>query len=150
LGSSLRIDTPVGSLWAEEEDGALTKLLFAPTSEPPAQTPLLLRARLQLEEYFAGRLREFDLPLRPSGTQFQLRDWEALRAIPYGETRTYGQIAAAIGDPKASRAVGMANNRNPICIIIPCHRVIGAGGKLVGYGGGLDVKEYLLRLEGCI
>ena len=95
----------------------------------------------------AGRRREFQLPLAPKGTEFQQKVWKALLDIPYGETRSYGEIARAIGNPKASRAVGMANNRNPIAIIIPCHRVIGSTGKLVGYGGGLDKKEFLLNLE---
>lgn len=111
------------------------------------ETPLLLEAARQLEEYFRGERREFDLPLEEKGTPFQLLVWQALRDVPYGETRTYKEIAAALGNPKASRAVGMANNRNPISIVTPCHRVIGANGTLVGYGGGLEVKEYLLNLE---
>jgi len=93
---------------------------------------------------------DFDLPLAPRGTPFQLKVWQALTTIPYGETRSYKQIAEQIGNSKACRAVGLANNRNPISIVVPCHRVIGANGKLVGYGGGLDVKKYLLELEGCI
>ena len=108
---------------------------------------MLIETIRQLEEYFAGIRKEFDIPLSMKGTEFQMEDWKALCTIPYGETRTYGQIAAQIGRPKASRAVGMANHNNPISVIVPCHRVIGAGGKLVGYGGGLDVKEALLTLE---
>jgi len=104
-------------------------------------------AAAQLEEYFDGERREFDLPLDPSGTPFQMAVWKELLAIPYGETRSYKQIAENIGSPKAFRAVGLANNRNPISIIIPCHRVIGSDGSLVGYGGGLDMKQKLLELE---
>lgn len=101
----------------------------------------------QLEAYFSGKLKCFDLKLAPEGTDFQKSVWKALCEIPYGETRTYKDIATSIGKPKAYRAVGLANNRNPIAIIVPCHRVIGSNGKLVGYASGLDVKEFLLRLE---
>ncbi len=101
----------------------------------------------QFEAYFAGRLKFFDVKLAPEGTEFQKSVWKALKEIPYGETRTYGEVAKIIGNPKASRAVGLANNRNPISIIVPCHRVIGANGKLTGYASGLDVKEFLLKLE---
>ena len=101
----------------------------------------------QLEAYFAGKLEFFDVKLAPEGTEFQKSVWKALCEIPYGETRTYGQITKSVGKPKASRAVGLANNRNPIAIIMPCHRVIGANGKLTGYASGLEVKEFLLRLE---
>lgn len=114
------------------------------------ETPLLREARRQLEAYLAGRLRDFDLPLAPRGTPFQLKVWRALTRIPYGETRSYKQIAEAVDCPRSCRAVGMANNRNPISIVIPCHRVIGADGTLVGYGGGLPIKECLLRLEGSL
>ena len=113
-------------------------------------TPLLLEAKRQLEEYFAGLRAAFSLPLAPEGTDFQKAVWRELENIPYGETRTYGQIARALGNPKASRAVGMANHKNPVAIMIPCHRVIGADGSLTGYAGGLDIKETLLRLEGAI
>lgn len=102
----------------------------------------------QLEAYFSGKLNSFDIKLAPEGTEFQKSVWKALCEIPYGETRTYGEIAKNIGNPKASRAVGLANNRNPIAIIVPCHRVIGANGKLTGYASGLDIKAFLLRLEG--
>lgn len=105
------------------------------------------RAFEELEEYFLGRRREFDLPLSPDGTEFQKRVWAALREIPYGETRSYSEIAGQVGNPKAVRAVGMANHRNPIAIMIPCHRVIGKNGSLTGYAGGLDLKERLLKLE---
>ena len=131
----------------------------SPASPPDAQapltafngrlqdTPLLRKAAEQLEAYFDGRLKTFDLPLSYQGTPFQMDDWAALLAIPYGETRSYKQIAEMIGRPKAYRAVGMANNRNPISIIIPCHRVIGHDGSLVGYGSGLDHKAFLLEHE---
>ena len=108
---------------------------------------LLKKAAKQLTEYFAGKRREFDLPLDFTGTGFQKKVWAALLTIPYGETRSYGEIAKQIGNPKACRAVGMANNRNPIAIICPCHRVIGADGSLVGFGGGLPAKQFLLDLE---
>ena len=111
------------------------------------ESPLIQEAAKQLREYFAGTRRVFDLPLSFEGTEFQQKVWAALLAIPYGETRTYGEIAAQAGNPKAARAAGMANNRNPIAIICPCHRVIGSDGSLVGFGGGLPVKKYLLDLE---
>lgn len=109
--------------------------------------PILKEAFNQLQAYFESKLRSFDVPLHMAGTPFQLKVWEALRAVPYGETCTYKDIALAIGQPGAMRAVGGANNRNPVPIIVPCHRVIGAGGKLVGYGGGLPIKVALLDLE---
>lgn len=112
-----------------------------------AEEPLLQEAEEQLNEYFAGVRREFDLPLAPQGTPFQQAVWAELQKIPYGETRTYGQLAAALGKPRASRAVGGACHCNPVAILIPCHRVVGANGSLTGYAGGLDIKEYLLELE---
>lgn len=111
------------------------------------ETELLKTAHLQFKEYLEGNRKNFDVRLHPSGTQFQRKVWEALLTIPYGETRSYLQIASAVGNEKAARAVGMANHRNPIICIIPCHRVIGANGCLVGYGAGLDIKEQLLNLE---
>ena len=110
------------------------------------RTPLLDEAARQMEEYLAGRRKAFDLPLAPVGTPFQQRVWAALRAIPYGETRTYQQIAQAAGSPKGFRAVGMANHANPLLIVVPCHRVIGKDGSLTGFGGGLPLKERLLAL----
>ncbi len=113
--------------------------------------PDLLRPYLdQLEEYFSGQRREFTFPLDLRGTDFQLACWHALLAIPYGETRTYADIARAVGKPNAFRAVGMANNRNPVAIVVPCHRVIASDGTLCGYGGGLEVKRKLLELEGAL
>lgn len=113
----------------------------------PGTTPVLARAAAQLAAYFAGERRDFDLPLAPQGTPFQQRVWDALLAIPYGAVRSYGDVARAIGRPAASRAVGAANGRNPIAIIVPCHRVIGASGQLTGYGGGLPTKRWLLEHE---
>ncbi len=143
------IGSPVGDLTLTEEEGALTGLYFGRLSRPgeAGPTALLEEAARQLREYFAGQRREFDLPLCLRGTAFQMQVWQALQAIPYGEVRTYGEIARAIGKPKACRAVGMANHHNPISIIVPCHRVVGAGGSLTGYGGGLENKRFLLDLE---
>jgi methylated-DNA-[protein]-cysteine S-methyltransferase len=115
----------------------------------PGKHAIAAEAERQLRAYFAGQLRRFDLPLDMRGTDFQLRVWHELESIPYGETRSYSQIAAAIGAPQAVRAVGAANGANPIPIIVPCHRVIGSSGKLVGYGGGLPLKKRLLALEGA-
>ncbi|MCB5941186.1 methylated-DNA--[protein]-cysteine S-methyltransferase [bacterium 210820-DFI.6.52] len=144
-------ESPIGPLGVGEEDGAITLILFAGQQPPEGyregETPLLEEAWAQLERYFAGELRQFSLPLAPAGTPFQQAVWRALEEIPYGETRSYGEIAGWVGRPKASRAVGAANHRNLIPIVIPCHRVIGAGGTLTGYGGGLDRKRLLLDLE---
>jgi methylated-DNA-[protein]-cysteine S-methyltransferase len=118
-----------------------------PECECDESQPLVKEALRQLTAYFEGRLTEFDLPLEMAGTPFQRRVWDALREIPYGETSSYGELAQNIGRPSAVRAVGAANGRNPIAIIVPCHRVIGASGKLVGYGGGLPMKRMLLDLE---
>ena len=118
------------------------------TGDPGTSNPVLDEAAAQLRAYFAGELRVFHLPLDPRGTEFQLRVWRHLETIRYGEIRSYLQVATAIGAPKAVRAVGAANGTNPIPIVIPCHRVIGSNGKLVGYGGGLPLKKRLLALEG--
>lgn len=143
------IDSPVGCLRLEEEDGYLTGLHFDP--DPSVRyaddTDLLRQTEQQLTEYFAGSRTSFSIPLKLQGTDFQKRVWKVLQTIPYAKTMSYGQVAALAGNPKACRAVGMANNRNPVAIIVPCHRVIGANGGMVGYGGGLWVKEKLLRLE---
>jgi len=145
---------PIGPFGIAEADGRVTHVFLtdredrdAPEGYEKRETPLIKKTHKQMTEYFKGQRRAFDLPLEFKGTDFQKRAWEALLAIPYGETRSYGEIAANTGNPKACRAVGMANNRNPIAIICPCHRVIGADGSLVGYGGGLARKEYLLELE---
>lgn len=141
--------SPVGPLTLTQEDQALTGLHFGEHPQQGAEgpTPLLEEAARQLEEYFAGQRKEFSLPLAPKGTEFQLRVWQALLQIPYGETRSYGELAAMVGNPKACRAVGGANHRNPLSILIPCHRVVGTKGSLTGYAGGLAIKEFLLKLE---
>jgi methylated-DNA-[protein]-cysteine S-methyltransferase len=145
---ALTYDSPVGTLWLAEENGSVTDLRFGPIPDgTPSETPILRQALEQLKAYFNGSLQRFDLPLAPSGTPFQKSCWDALLTIPYGETRTYSDLAQAVGKPTARRAVGSANHHNPISIIIPCHRVIGKSGALVGYGGGLDVKRTLLALE---
>lgn len=139
---------PLGQLKIGHEDGAVTLLVRTDESAcAEGRTALTDLAYGQIMEYWNGRRRAFDFPYVLRGTEFQLRVWRALCTIPYGETRTYGELAAAIGAPKAARAVGMANHHNPIMIAVPCHRVIGANGGLVGYGGGLEMKEALLRLE---
>ena len=144
------LQSPLGALLLEEDSGALTRLHFsagAPAEFGPAPSPLLAEAARQLEEYFAGGRREFCLPLSAKGTPFQKEVWEGLCRIPYGETVSYGQLAAALGRPRAARAIGSACHRNPIAILVPCHRVLGAGGALTGYAGGLDKKRFLLDLE---
>jgi methylated-DNA-[protein]-cysteine S-methyltransferase len=143
-------ETTIGPLLFAEVEGALTDLtldLDKGEAWQREETAFLQEARLQLEDFLAGRRRTFELPLNPQGTPFQQAVWQALLQIPFGETRSYKEIAEHIGKPKACRAIGMANNRNPIFIAIPCHRVIGANGSLVGYGGGLDLKQKLLQLE---
>ncbi|MDT8719320.1 methylated-DNA--[protein]-cysteine S-methyltransferase [Clostridium sp. 19966] len=144
-------DTEIGRIAITDNGSEITNLYFIKETMPNGfeinETALIKEAHSQLEEYFSGKRKAFKLPLLPIGTDFQQSVWKALQDIPFGETRSYGEIAKAVGNPKASRAVGMANNRNPIPIFIPCHRVIGANGKLVGYGGGLDIKEHLLKLE---
>jgi methylated-DNA-[protein]-cysteine S-methyltransferase len=117
---------------------------------PIGPSALVAETRKQLAEYFAGTRRDFELPLDPVGTDFQQRAWRALLEIPYGVTRTYAQQAQRLGMPHGARAVGLANARNPIPIVIPCHRLVGSTGKLTGYAGGLEVKEHLLRLEGAL
>ena len=148
-------DLPVGKIGVAEEDGAVTNILLPGDAIPAGverrETPLLKQAGAQLSEYCAGKRTEFTLPLHfDVGTPFEQSVWEALRAIPYGETCSYADIARAVERPAACRAVGRANGRNPIAIIVPCHRVIGANGTLTGYSGGLAFKEALLRIEGCI
>ncbi len=141
------IATPVGPMALAQDGIGLTLADWTDAPLSPPDTPLLIEAARQLDEWFSGRRTEFDLPLHLTGTPFQLRCWEALRSIPYGETISYGEQARRIGSPKASRAVGGANHRNPISIIVPCHRVIGADGSLTGYGGGMHIKAWLLAHE---
>lgn len=144
-------ETELGQVAIAEEDGRVTNLFFSGEQVPDQmlreETETLKKAAIQLQEYLQGKRSAFDLPLSPEGTDFQKRVWEELMKIPYGETSSYGKLAGNIGKPGAARAVGLANNRNPIPVIIPCHRVIGANGSLVGYGGGLPMKEKLLALE---
>ncbi|WP_328878240.1 methylated-DNA--[protein]-cysteine S-methyltransferase [Streptomyces sp. NBC_00299] len=148
------IDSPYGPLTLVAEDGVLCGLYMTDQRHrPPEKTfgtrdeSLFREAEDQLEAYFAGELKEFTLELRLDGTPFQRSVWEQLRKIPYGETRSYGELADALGNSGASRAVGLANGKNPIGIIVPCHRVVGAKGSLTGYGGGLDRKQRLLDFE---
>ena len=144
--------SPVGELLVVAVDGAVVRLHFEPFEPPPGppspQEPVLLEAARQLREHFAGERTEFDLPLAPPGTEFQRRVWDELRRIPYGTTTTYGEIAQRLGDPLCVRAVGVANGRNPIAVVVPCHRVIGADGKLRGFAAGVERKQRLLALEG--
>ena len=141
--------SPIGKLLINYDDTHILGACFDKEQrEEYHHNAVIEQCITQLDEYFAGTLTAFDIPISPRGTDFQISAWEALCTIDYGKTMSYGQIAAQIGRPKASRAVGMANNKNPIYIIIPCHRVVGADGKLVGYGGGLWRKEWLLEHEG--
>ena len=144
-------ETMLGSVTFVEEDGALLAISTHRSFDGiVCETSLMKEAYRQLSEYLQGERKTFDLPLRMKGTAFQQNVWRALLEIPYGETRSYKQIAEAIGNPKAVRAVGMANNRNPLLVVVPCHRVIGANGKLIGYAAGIEKKEFLLRLEKSI
>lgn len=152
MGNVYYYETVLGLVGIAESNDKITHLFFNGESFPEKdfdqrESPVLAEAGKQLREYFNGTRREFDLPLNPEGTEFMVRVWKALQEIPYGETRSYRDIAAMAGNSKACRAVGMANNRNPISIFIPCHRVIGSNGDLIGYGGGLDKKIFLLELE---
>lgn len=143
-------EAPFGKIAVAEKEGKITDLFLNPKELKGykiQETEVLKKAGKQLKEYFKGERKEFSLSLAPEGTDFMKRVWKELEKIPYGETRSYKEIAIASGSSKAYRAIGMANNRNPIAIIIPCHRVIGADKKLVGYGGGLKIKEFLLNLE---
>lgn len=149
------IDSPIGPLTLVVSDGALVAVLMDGHKSPPVPESAwgdrvddaLPDATRQLSEYFAGQRTSFEFPLAPSGTDFQKEVWAALAAIPYGETRSYGQLAIAVGRPAASRAVGLANGRNPLSIVVPCHRVVGSDGKLTGYSGGPERKQFLLDLE---
>jgi methylated-DNA-[protein]-cysteine S-methyltransferase len=153
------MESPVGPIQLLTDGEALTGLFMNQHKGGPEtgedwvrddDNAVLSEARRQLTAYFTGEQKDFDLPLAPRGTEFQKRVWEALKQIPYGVTISYGELARRIGDPKASRAVGLANGSNPISIIVPCHRVIGANGKLTGYGGGIERKKTLLELEGAM
>ena len=157
MTSTKQLDSPIGRLRLVATDEGLSHLLFdqqvgedMDSDGDPAQAddhPVLVAATAQLEEYFAGERREFDIPLDLTGTEFQRAAWSALAGVPFGETRSYRQQAEAIGRPKAVRAIGAANGRNPVPIVLPCHRIVGSDGSLTGYGGGLPIKEYLLNHE---
>ncbi len=150
------INSPVGQLKLVASDKGLVAILWE--NDPPRRVrldslvannhhPILFETERQLSEYFAGKRRNFSIALDMRGTTFQKNVWEALLAIPFGETRSYGQLAKQLGNPRATRAVGAANGKNPLSIVVPCHRVIGSSGKLTGFAGGLDTKAHLLNLE---
>ena len=141
------METPVGRILLCADEGGLCALEFHAQGEERGEHPFLLQAEQELNEYFAGRRRRFSVPLSIIGTDFQKKVWRALEEIPYGKTASYQEIASAAGNPKACRAVGMANHVNPVPIIVPCHRVVGKSGRLTGYAGGLAIKEFLLNLE---
>ena len=153
--SHATIDTPIGPIHLAATAAGLTHAVY-PTRDhgmpagdgSPEAARIVAETTCQLNEFFAGERRAFDLPLAPEGTDFQLATWRALRDIPFGATLSYGELAARIGRPSAARAVGAANGANPISVIVPCHRVVGANGKLTGYAGGLEAKHKLLVLEG--
>lgn len=149
MRNRLILSIPPGRLCLTEEDGALVSIQWTTEADETtgAPSPLLREAAAQLTDYIRGKRRHFDLPLHPAGTPFQQQVWAALLRIPYGETRSYARIAADIGRPKAVRAVGGACHRNPIGIVIPCHRVVGSDGSLTGYAGGTDIKRFLLQTE---
>ena len=157
MTSTKQLDSPIGRLRLVATDEGLSRLLFDQQvgenqdsdgdSAESDDHPVLVAATAQLEEYFAGERREFDIPLDLTGTDFQRAAWSALACVPFGETRSYRQQAEAIGRPKAVRAIGAANGRNPVPIVLPCHRIVGSDGSLTGYGGGLPIKEYLLNHE---
>lgn len=142
--------TGIGTMHVVEESGSIIEVRLPGEGEPVGErkvTPLLERAAVQITEYLAGERKGFDLPIDLSGNEFSMKVWREMVAIPYGEVRTYGELAKAIGRPGAARAVGQACHRNPLPILIPCHRVVGTGGRLTGYAGGLELKEMLLELE---
>lgn len=157
--SSTEMDSPVGSLTLVASDAGLRAVLWptdtprrvpldsGSTVEPNGEHPVLVEAVRQLREYFEGRRRDFDLPLDPAGTDFQQSAWTALRSIPYGTTVSYGEQAERMGDKRKARAVGAANGKNPISIVVPCHRVVGANGSLTGFAGGIETKDWLLTHE---
>lgn len=145
------VDSPIGDLTLAVDETGLCRLHFGGTDRPRDTDPLLSEAAEQLKAYFAGELQEFTLPLSVrGGSDFERAVWQQLTRIPYGEMQTYGDVAKIVGDVGAARAVGTACNRNPIAIVVPCHRVVGAGGKMVGFGGGIPTKRHLLELEARI
>ena len=160
MNNHIFVETPLGKVWVLESEGAIVGLMYGDEEALRTfeikhslqeslnkQTPLLKKAKQQLDEYFEGKRMEFDLVLRPAGTKFQQQAWDALQKIPFGKTRSYGEQAEQIGNKKACRAIGQANNRNPISIIVPCHRVVASNGALTGYAFGIDRKQWLLDHE---
>ncbi|MDF2179661.1 methylated-DNA--[protein]-cysteine S-methyltransferase [Aliiglaciecola sp. CAU 1673] len=142
------LDTPIGLLAIREQDDAICAIEFVETMDSePVNTPLLLEAKKQLQDYFNGSRKAFNLPLKAKGTLFQQQVWEQLQSVCYGQTASYADIANKVANPKAVRAVGAANGKNPIAIVVPCHRIIGSNGRLTGYAGGLERKAFLLDLE---
>ncbi len=143
--------SPLGEVLVEARDGVVVKVLFSPfevpAHAPTPDDPLLQQTVRELDEYFAGQRRDFEVPVGPPGTPFQQAVWAELRRVPYGETATYGELAQRLGSPGAVRAVGSANGRNPVAVIVPCHRVIGSDGNLRGYAGGVERKTALLAIE---
>jgi len=157
--SAKTINSPVGELMLVANEKSLVGILWENDTDSRAAVekistgskhPVLKETEKQLREYFAGKRKSFDLPIEFHGTDFQKRVWKALTRIPFGKTSAYGELATRLAAPKASRAVGAATGHNPICIVVPCHRVIGKNGKLTGFAGGLKNKEFLLKLEGCL
>ena len=144
---STQFSTTVGPLTLEGDDQALTRIGFGAPTAPRGDSPAVAAAAIQLEQYFAGERTEFELAVEVEGTPFERRVWDEVRSIPYAQTATYAEIARRIGRPGASRAVGRANARNPVAVIVPCHRVIGSDGSLTGYAGGIEMKRALLDLE---
>jgi methylated-DNA-[protein]-cysteine S-methyltransferase len=144
---STQFSSNVGPLTLEGDDRVLTRVGFGKATAPQGDASAVSAAAIQLEQYFAGRRTEFDLDVDPDGTPFERRVWDEVRAIPYGQTATYADIARRIGRPRACRAVGRANGRNPLAVVVPCHRVIGSDGSLTGYAGGVEMKRTLLDLE---
>jgi len=145
---SFTVDSPVTSVAVTAAGGAVTRIDLNSRASRAPKNQFERRVARELRDYFAGKRRDFTFPVRPAGTDFNQRVWQELTRIPYGETRTYGELARKIGRPNAARAVGSANGRNPVPIVLPCHRVVASGGKLGGYGGGLELKKRLLELEG--
>jgi methylated-DNA-[protein]-cysteine S-methyltransferase len=144
---STQFSSTVGALTLEGDDRSLTRLGFGEASVPQGDAASLAAAAIQLEQYFAGERTDFDLDVELGGTEFERRVWDEVRAIPYGQTASYAEIAARVGRPGAYRAVGRANARNPIAVVVPCHRVVGSDGSLTGYAGGIEMKRALLELE---
>ena len=145
-------DTEIGTIKISEKEGKIIGLVFSDSkkeNEIEKETDYIRKTYLQLEEYLSGKIKNFDIEIEMIGTEFQKKVWKELLNIPYGETRSYKDIAIAIGNEKACRAVGNANNKNPIAIIVPCHRVVGSNGSMTGYAGGIDIKEKLLKIEKC-